>query len=75
MTCSAQNGAAAAVAEVPKDMQTPQEVASVFQRLQNGSDIRGIAIAGLSLPIQIMPVQSKHLPDSNSNCVVPADRC
>ena len=49
VTCCAQNtpATAVAVAEVPKDMHTPQEVASVFQRLQNGSDIRGIAIAGL----------------------------
>lgn len=50
VTCSAQINAATAVAEVPKDMQTPQEVASVFQKLQNGSDIRGIAIAGPLMP-------------------------
>lgn len=50
LTCSAQINAATAVAEVPTDMQTPQEVASVFQKLQNGSDIRGIAIAGLLMP-------------------------
>lgn len=48
VTCAAHINAASAVVEAPSDTQTPQEVASVFQRLQNGSDIRGIAIAGLS---------------------------
>ena len=43
--------AASSVVEVPTDVQTPQEVASVFQRLQNGSDIRGIAIPGLLAPL------------------------
>ena len=49
VACSAQIMAASAAVETPKVMQTPQEVSSVFQRLQNGSDIRGIAIAGSSI--------------------------
>lgn len=49
VTCSAQINAATVVVEAPHDTQTPQEVASVFQKLQNGSDIRGIAIAGLTI--------------------------
>ena len=42
----AQANAASTALEVPQDLQTPKEVAAVFQKLQNGSDIRGIAIAG-----------------------------
>jgi len=41
--------AASAVLELPKDVEVPKEVATIFQKLQNGSDIRGIAIAGKSI--------------------------
>lgn len=44
--CYAHVNAASAVLEVPKDIEVPKEVAALFQKLQNGSDIRGIAIAG-----------------------------
>lgn len=46
--CYAHVNAASAVLEVPKDIEVPKEVAALFQKLQNGSDIRGIAIAGQS---------------------------
>lgn len=41
--------AASAVLELSKDIEVPKEVAAIFQKLQNGSDIRGIAIAGKSI--------------------------
>ncbi|KAA6429476.1 MAG: phosphoglucomutase phosphomannomutase alpha beta alpha domain I [Trebouxia sp. A1-2] len=45
--CRANLNAASAVLELPKDVEVPKEVAAIFQKLQNGSDIRGIAIAGV----------------------------
>lgn len=47
--CRANLNAASAVLELPKDVEVPKEVAAIFQKLQNGSDIRGIAIAGKSI--------------------------
>ena len=47
--CRANMNAASAVLELPKDIEVPGEVAAIFQKLQNGSDIRGIAIAGKSI--------------------------
>ncbi len=40
---------ASAVVELPKDIEVPKEVAAIFQKLQNGGDIRGIATAGKSV--------------------------
>ena len=40
---------ASAVVELPKDVEVPKEITTIFQKLQNGSDIRGIAIAGKSI--------------------------
>ena len=41
--------AANAVLEAPADVQTPKEISHLFSKLQNGSDVRGIAIAGAAL--------------------------
>ena len=38
-----------AVLEAPADVRTPKEVSQLFSKLQNGSDVRGIAIAGAAL--------------------------
>ena len=41
--------AASAVLDSPANLQVPKDVSQMFSKLQNGSDIRGIAIAGLPL--------------------------
>ena len=48
-SCRANVNVASAIVELPKDIEVPKEVAAIFQKLQNGSDIRGVAIAGKSV--------------------------
>ena len=47
--CQANIAAASAVLDIPAKSDIPQEVTAAFSKLQNGSDIRGIAIAGQAL--------------------------
>lgn len=68
--CRANVNAASAVLELPKDIEVPKEVAAIFQTLQNGSDIRGVAIAGKSILESTSSFQLLLATRQSGSCII-----